>query len=706
MAQYVEKVYASDVWQENRANGQPLGVVRGASVKTSVKHSFSYDGYPWGIDAVQASFLGMEFPLSEKYGKKKLVAAKISAYVTDVSTSASGSFKSGKMIFGVDDYATDRFQSDAIAAQLEAAELNEGAYNVLINWEDNLGGNLSKAAANGKMAAAPNVWAGCTGDMIVGNSYRAEAAVQIQSHTGTNRPYAEYTYEDVTPTVKSCTPKSGFVDEKTDNLFGWSFAYNQTAVADTIKQKAYGFRWRAADASSWNEVTVQSGICSHTVEAGTFPERGSVQWCVRVQSDDGIWSEWSSVMTLTTVDSIPAAGKLSPDQCRVDGSSDMEFSWVYEISSGTKQSRYELEYSTDGGSNWVALAAEETDRHSALIAANTLKAGQVSWRAKVFNSDGVASGWSDAARITVLAAPSEPVLQVATAGARPLLRWQSEGQVSWCLSLTRAGKEIYTTGELPGTEKEYRIPIYLTDESYEGRLWVKNRYGLLSPTATASFSVDGHAASSPQISVKALSKAAEVTVQGKGFKALYIIRDGKPIHKLIEPGSWIDYSACGMHQYMARGVTAEDRFADSELVFVTVIPSYIQLAAVDALSNPLELRIRRGEMPRAEGAILRAGEMMLFTGRQGPVYEFSEHLEESKKLYFSFREKEEFDRLIDLVKKGKPMLYRSWKGERAFAAITGIEYNMDPVSWDVMISMVAIDHNEEIAYTSYEEVTG
>jgi len=561
MAQYVEKVYASDVWQENRADGQSLGVVRGTSVKTSVKHSFSYDGYPWGIDAVQASFLGMEFPLSEKYGKKKLVAAKISAYVTDVSTSASGSFKSGKMIFGVDDYATDRFQSDATAAQLEAEELNEGAYNVLINWEDNLGGNLSKAAANGKMAAAPNVWAGCTGDMIVGNSYRAEAAVQIQSHTETNRPYAEYTYEDVTPTVKSCTPKSGFVDEKTDNLFGWSFAYNQTAVADTIKQKAYGFRWRAADASSWNEVTVQSGICSHTVEAGTFPERGSVQWCVRVQSDDGIWSEWSSVMELTTVDSIPTAGKLSPDKVYVDGSEENRFSWQHSIATGTKQSAYEAVFSIDEGESWQALSFGETWENGFLLPPGVLSSGEMLWRVRTANSDGVFGDWSESASLIVRAKPAVPVISKVDAVPMVQVFWQAAEQQGYEVVV---GTE--SSGQRYGTEKSWQCPVWLADGEHPVKVRVCNRYGLWSDWAESTVSIRNVPVGHITLQSRTIGYEVVLRWQTQGeFLEYWILRDGTVIGRLTG-NQYVDRESCGKSRYRIIGLQNDGHYTESNEV--------------------------------------------------------------------------------------------------------------------------------------------
>ena len=134
-----------------------------------------------------------------------------------------------------------------------------------------------------------------------------------------NRPYVVLTYEDVEPEVDHCAPKSGFVNEKADNVFRWRFWANQTAVAQPVQQAAYQFRWRVTGQSAYQESTVASGEGSHTVPAGTFPENGSIDWCVRGQSDDGVWSDWSDWMTLTTQDSLSKPSGLRPDLGYVDG---------------------------------------------------------------------------------------------------------------------------------------------------------------------------------------------------------------------------------------------------------------------------------------------------------------------------------------------------------------------------------------------------
>ena len=304
MAQYKETVYASDSWAENYVNGDLSGVTRAAVLSSQENFSFTYENMPYFLYAASESWIRVRYPTTSQYQKKRLVRAQQYVYVTGTTSSSSGNIKSGRFVFGYGDFISDLFDVGAIDSQL--AELGDLPKNQYAPIGD-LGhgnGKLSTGVSKGYLEMTPNVWAGCTGSLYTGNRYTAKASMSIQSHTGANRPYVVLTYEDVEPEVDQCTPKSGFVNEKAENIFRWRFWANQTAVAQPVQQAGYQFRWRQTGQSVYQESTVTSGEPSHTVPAGTFPENGSIDWCVRVQSDDGIWSEWSDWMTLTTQDSV------------------------------------------------------------------------------------------------------------------------------------------------------------------------------------------------------------------------------------------------------------------------------------------------------------------------------------------------------------------------------------------------------------------
>ena len=705
MAQYNETIYASDSWAENYANGELSGITRAASLTSQENFAFTYDNMPYFLYAASESWIRVRYPTTSQYQKKRLVRAQQYVYVTGTSSSSSGSLKSGRFVFGYGDYIGELFEVEVEDSQLpELGDLEKNQY-ARIGDLNHGNGELSTGVSKGYLEMRPNVWAGCTGSLYTGNRYTAKASMSIQSHTGENRPYVVLTYEDVEPEVDHCAPKSGFVNEKADNVFRWRFWANQTAVAQPVQQAAYQFRWRVTGQSAYQESTVASGEGSHTVPAGTFPENGSIDWCVRGQSDDGVWSDWSDWMTLTTQDSVPYTVLTYPVEAYLDGSKDNVFQWKHVISTGTPQSRYDLQYSSDAGSLWIDLATAQTEQTSAVIPADTFPAGQLLWKARTYNSDGVVGDWSEPAVIIVRAAPPEPVLTIGEARPRPLFQWQATGQASWCLTVYQDGEERYTTGEMPGEEKSFRMTEYLSNGNYEASLWVKNLYELQSPAAMVSFTLEAQTPPQPYLAVQAAENKAVLTISGTGFYRYYIFRDDVMIHKMDSPGAWEDLTACGAHTYWVRGVTQNDAFSDSNRVRVSVQVEYAQIMDMQDLEHPILLKCRRGEYPVIEGSVQPEGKSIFYAGRKYPLFEFSENLSEPMSMNFSFRKRADFERMEQMVRNGLTVLYRDYRGKRCYLALMGLEYTADPISWDFTISATRVDYVEAIEYDPLEVVS-
>ena len=597
MAQYKETIYASDSWAENYVSGELSGITRAAGLTSQENFSFTYDNMPYFLYAISESWLRVRYPISSQYKKKRLVRAQQYVYVTGTASSSSGSLKSGRFVFSYDNSIGDLFETGVADAQVPAlGSLVKNQYAPIGDWE-NGDGRLSSGVYKGYLEMTPNAWAGCTGSLYTGNRYTAKASMSIQSHTGANRPYVVLTYEDVTPGVDQCTPKSGFVNEKAENIFRWRFWANQTAVAQPVQQAGYQFRWRQTGQSVYQESTVTSGEGSHTVPAGTFPENGSIDWCVRVQSDDGIWSAWSDWMTLTTQDSLSRPAGLRPDLGYVDGNLTQQFSWEHVISTGTAQSAYELQYKTAEG-DWQQLKAEETGDTKAAIPKDTLPSGKLFWRVRTANSDGVWGEWSEAASIVVRARPPEPVISRIDPAPRVLVGWQAEDQ---------QGYQIQINGEnFPeqyGTEKEWRCPVYLEDGNCLVGVRVQNAFGLWSQWATAQVVIQNRGSGKIRLTSRAVGREILLSWSASGaFSGFFIKRDGKTIAETGET-SFFDRSCSSKHRYEVIGQAENGHYVSSgiqtELFFM-------RDAAIAGRENGewIPLQVRRESVPlhRAESA--------------------------------------------------------------------------------------------------------
>lgn len=512
-------------------------------------------------------------------------------------------------------------------------------------------------------------------------------------------PYIQVVAEDYPPNTQNHSPSSGFIDEKSSNTFRWDIV--QTKSVEPIGQSLAVFRWKQTGQSAIHTINVSGSKTEVTVPADTFTG-DSIQWQIQVTSDDGVLGVASDWMTLTTQDSVPRTVLTYPVDAYLDGSKDNVFQWKHVISTGTPQSRYDLQYSSDSGQSWLDLDGAQTAQTSTVIPADTFPAGQLLWKARTYNSDGVPGDWSEPAAIIVRAAPPEPVLTIGEVRPRPLFQWQATGQASWCLTVYQDGEEIYTTGEMPGEEKSFRITKYLANGIYEAALWVKNLYELRSQTAKVSFTLEVQTPTAPYLTVQAAENKAVLTISGVGFYRYYIFRDDVLVYKMDTPGVWEDFTACGAHAYWVRGVTKNDAFSDSNRVRVSVKIRSVLLSLIDDQENPLALRFKRNADPVFSDTLNINVTSRFFAGRTLPVLEFPEHYSNTLSLEFSYRNPNDMKKLTDAVKERKTMLYRDQTGERYYIAITGLSKTKDRFTQDFTISATQVDYVEAIEYDPLE----
>ena len=123
------RIYASDSWAENYANGELSGITRAASLTSQENFAFTYDNMPYFLYAASESWIRVRYPTTSQYQKKRLVRAQQYVYVTGTSSSSSGSLKSGRFVFGYGDYIGELFEVEVEDSQLpELGDLEKNQY--------------------------------------------------------------------------------------------------------------------------------------------------------------------------------------------------------------------------------------------------------------------------------------------------------------------------------------------------------------------------------------------------------------------------------------------------------------------------------------------------------------------------------------------------------------------------------------------------
>lgn len=692
MAQYTEKIFAEDSWQtEGRTSTFPI---RKEQITALAYYDFYNQGTTNGIP-IQYNALHFQFPNSQKYGKKRLVGGSLSLYIRARKQSASGYLPGGDFIHQMADGSLTYFTRNQYYLNGEKYAIDALPLNQYFDVEWFQGTKLS-------------VQSGVTSSMWKGETYTSEASFTVDSHLGSNPPYATLLFEDVLPYVEKAFPTEGFIDEKKKNTFSWEFGYENIRndlpiygytypVSEKISQASAKFRWRPFGQSEYTEIQIEGNTQSVTIPAGTFSTE-QIQWQVVVTSDDGIEGTPSEWFTLTTVDSACSAKAVSPENTVVDGSFPVEFKWEHIIDTGSDQSKYELEYSQDNGLKWIPLQSESTKNTFATIPANTLPAGSLLWKVRTYNSDGVAGSWSQPVQFVVRAAPLAPSISSITAQARPVVRWQATGQQAFEVQVLSGDQMIYTTGPQAGTQKEKKIPVYLAPGSYTVRIQICNSYNLPSPWGTGSVQVPDKAISSPTMILTNSPGFVEIQGIGSNFQQFYLLRDGIPIAR-SEMGRFEDYAvSAGFHQYQIRAITAEDEFADSAPEEIEVRLPFAMVAPVSDLTSWVPMIYRRNASPSWSENLQTVGQPIYAAGRRLPFFETAEFFSNSLSFVYSYRTREEYEKMKALLLGGQTVRYRGKDGASYWMAITGLQTNADYLSRDFTLSAQEVDYREEIEY--------
>lgn len=178
--------------------------------------------------------------------------------------------------------------------------------------------------------------------------------------------------------------------------------------------------------------------------------------------------------------------------------------------------------------------------------AHTLPSGNVLWRVRTYSTDGAVGPWSDVATIIVKAAPLVPNLTIAEISPRPLMRWQAADQQAFQINVMGQ----YDSGLMFGTQKEYKIPIYLQDGDHALRVRVQNAFGLWSEWTSVPITIANVGAGSVYANADTHNNAVTLNwnFSGEGQPWFYVYRNGKLIGKTRD-NTYTDYLSVGSNAY-------------------------------------------------------------------------------------------------------------------------------------------------------------
>lgn len=501
--------------------------------------------------------------------------------------------------------------------------------------------------------------------------------VTMQSSRTSKPPYMEITID--TDYLYLETTNTGFVNQSKDFTFEWKIAPTLHLYDPMTKQITAQFRLRKKGEEQSQNSDISGETMMHTIPANTL-EKTSYEWQVYVLTDDGrsTTTEWQE---FSTVDGISSAKVIRPNLITLDGSVDNHFEWEHIISTGSAPRGFEIQY-REGSSEWETLIDQkQTDQTYYDVPANTLPAGNLEWRVRTYNSNLTPGNWSDSASIIVRSAPPAPIITSVTSSPRPVISWQSEGQIQAEVRINDSTRSVLSAA------KSYRWEDFLPDGFITVNVRVKNQFDLWSPWASAQTTIKNTPSGQITLSASVSNYAVSLSINST-YPQNYIYRDDVLIGKAVKREgvdtafTYLDDTALGSHSYYAMGVDEQSNYQQSERITAEVSVPFGVIGELKALSW-IELKRKRGSYPSHDIKISYPVTMVYYSGNPLPVAYVSNELDASHTLEFT-TDKMTADHLENLT--GKTVIYKDVRGDLIIGVLVSVECSRDRAT-DVKLSI-------------------
>ncbi len=483
----------------------------------------------------------------------------------------------------------------------------------------------------------------------------------------------EYSDDDVGIQASDFAPSSGaFVNRKQKNTFTWACKddtdLTQVCFAE-IKQTSAVFEWRVKNASASNTISVSGATTACTVPANTFPS-GTIEWRVKVTANSGTTTT-SAWQEITTTDVTPTAKPVSPSGIVIDATIVNRFSWQHIISTGTPQSKADLQWSADG-TTWNTLATVTGENQYYDVPANTFTSGTKYWRVRTYNTDGTPSEWSDKAEFIAINAPSAPSIVIQSTGSRPRITWQTSEQEAYQLTLSSG----YASGTVYGTEKAWRSSVYLADGSYTVRVRVQNKYGMWSEWSAAALPISHTEGEAITLTVTAGHEAA-LTWQTAGSYDFYLIeRDGVAIARTVQK-QYVDHTSIGSVTYRVRGCYDDsDNYGVSNSDTVEILPETNMICDLET-GVWLEMRLSETQLRTNRTSFSAGVSTVHLAGIAYPVEERSEQRDRALSVACAWPHAQRAAALALEALVGRLVCIKDRYGNMAIGSLPSLESNCD-----------------------------
>lgn len=371
-----------------------------------------------------------------------------------------------------------------------------------------------------------------------------------------------------------------------------------------------------------------------------------------------------------TIDSVPTQPTLlTPNQSFISTDSPNIFKWQHNVATTSYQLKFDLEYKLLNDDRWTPLASVKTNDQFYTVPANTLPAGKLQWRVRTYNTQGVASVWSEPANILAKGRPPKPIGLTTTETQIPTLSWQAENQAGYRILINGNGV-VYDSNEIFGTEKQYKLPFFLEQgKRYELSVAIANNQGYWSEYTTTFINVQNNPMPTiKSVCVRNMNHVKFMWEHNSNYRKYLIYRDGIFLGQ-TKSNQYEDWLAFKNHAYKVIAVGYNDFVKESEIVYKNCMMNFTNIHEIGT-HQFIDVSKNIGSNLTVSSALESNIAYHSFDGRQYPVAVSDGVVAKTHTLSVSFfnTEKENISNFEKLV--GKLVCFKSVKQYALIGVLT------------------------------------
>ena len=495
------------------------------------------------------------------------------------------------------------------------------------------------------------------------------------------KPRLDIAYSDENAGAGDFIPQQfSYINPHIENIFNWDYRLAKSTIAEIVVTSE-AFLWKEVGAASYNRISVTPGAKTVTIPAETFPAASSIEYYIEIVCNSGKVTE-SALCTSSTADTLPTASPVAPISTVETADSEILMTWTVNNDSGSLPTKSELQYSTNGGMSWTALATISGSATEYTVPANTFTAGQINWRVRAYNIDDVAGPWGEATFIAFAAPPAPSVQSDAVPFAT--ISWQSTGQEAYQLEL-----DGVLLGAFFGYGRQYKLQTPLEDGSHVARVRVQNAYGLWSQYGEASFSITNDPGEEIALD-GTFTVDAELSWISPDLSADFLIfRDGALIGH-TENDRFTDRFVLGSHSYYVINRLPSGNYSRSNTVEGRMCARRPLIALLSG-GEWLPLRYSERSMTQQSFTWQKTHSLRHIAGATFPVLELSPYEDLSGAYDAAFLCPQDAERFYRL--RGQVVILKSKDGKVLIGAITSItsvvntfyqacQFTLEQIQWE------------------------